>query len=388
MNKFTQKKWIATCLAWLVLLIFSALILTGWWYLLEPIVQLKGVPELAAIIITVLAVLCARQIGHYRADAARIQASQPWYLGWQFYIFLFVISALGILNAALTTFESRTILRDDISLVRHVFGELHTLAHKNLTPSDYKNKLAMIDGLLKKLHEEIVNPHGGNYCGVGPSATNIINEIKNIIPSYGVLNGSRHPIRPCHPNDPNAERVYSSYESMAHKMINSDQTFLAENGPMKLSFLTELDHHYSEMDADLTKLEAVAVGIGTTKDLDVQALHKSRDKYNADRQTYLSLSQSKSVDVPEITTLQSDQVNSYAATLGLILKRLNNPSTYFYLIIALLLDISLIYLITQLDYHFQFQKKGRQGSTFTIEDRFQTDPKFLWIEPPHNLRDN
>ena len=53
----------ATFFTWSVLLLFCALILAGWWWLLEPTLGRTALVALAALAITLLAAFSARQIG-------------------------------------------------------------------------------------------------------------------------------------------------------------------------------------------------------------------------------------------------------------------------------------------------------------------------------------
>jgi len=308
MDAFLGSKRTAACLTFLVLAVFCTLIMTGWWYLLKPTIQHPLASGLAAFLLMILAAFCARQIGQLRAESQRKKEQRRWYYGWKPYIFLAIISAIGTLNAAFVMFESRAILRHDISTMRDAYGTLIDTARQNLTPVDYFGKLARVDGLLENLHEEIVNPNQGRYCGVGPEALRIISEIKTLIPAYRVLNGSGS-IYPC--DIDKAEKVYQSYANMAHEMIQSDSAFLDANGPAKLKFLNQVNTHFTEMNKALGNLELAALGIGPTDSIDKTALYKTRSTYNSDRKTLINLNKSDLSDVLEIGDFQSDKINSY-----------------------------------------------------------------------------
>ncbi len=381
MEALTGSKRIATALTWLVLVIFCALIATGWWYLLAPTLGQQHLAGLIAILLTILAALCARQIGHYRADAITKGARPAWHHGWKPYLFLAIISALGTLNAAFVLFESRSILRGDIAMVRGHYSSLRDRAHQTLPPKGYEKKVAEIEGLLKGLHEEIVSPVGGNYCGVGREAFKIIAQIRTLIPDYHVLNGSGA-IVPC--DIPKAERLYQSYADMAHAMILGDREFLGVDGPAKVGFLAKLDQHYAAMDQALGELEGSAIGVGGTEMLNTPVLYEARNNYNADRRTFLSLDGRKHDDIREIKGLQSDDVNSYAATVELFWKRLFEPSTWFYLVLAFAIDFVTIYLLTQLNVRFGHVAADDDAPSEEAL-RFETDPRFLWTNPKREV---
>ncbi|PLR25181.1 hypothetical protein SGCZBJ_13205 [Caulobacter zeae] len=376
MGAFLGNRTVATVLTWVVLLVFSILVFTGWYYLFATILQNSLGAATIALLITLLAAVCARQVGQYRA-AAHEQGERPaWHHGWKFYIFLAVISALGTLNAAFILFESRAILRTDIAQVRGSYSALRDAAQLQLTPPGYKEKVARIEATLVNLHEEIVNPNGGSYCGVGPEALKIIANLRGEIPGYRVLNGSGA-IVPC--DRDKAEAVYQSYAKMAQRMVKGDITSIGVGGPVRLQFLDDLNARYGQMDAALAGVETAAAGFGGTESIDKRPLYRARDDYNADRGTFISLGGKPSGETPAIESLQTDEVNSYASTLNLFRKRLLHATTWFYLLIAFGLDLALIALITELNIRYG---QAHRAQATAIELRFYTNPRFLWAGRP------
>lgn len=381
MASFIGSKRTATFITYLLLGIFCLLIGAGWWYLLEPTVGIDAIAGGVSLLLATLAALCARQIGQLRADAMQSNARPPWYRGWRPYLFLSVVSALGTLNAAFVIFESRAILRNDIALVRIAYSNLRDAAHQALSLQSYADKAAKVDALLQTLHSEIVNPNGGNYCGVGDSARQIIAAITLQIPSYHVLRGPTP--HACVPNDPVTEHVYRSYEDMAHQLLRDDPDYIAEKGPQKASFLAALDGRYAEMRRALDQLEFAASGIGSTTGLDMKSLYVARSNYNADRLTFLSFTEpSQWNSLEPIDVLQSDRVNSYTATARLFWARINHPVSWAYLALAFGLDFAVIYFLTQFNFqHGRQKKRPLDPETIASERRFATDPLFLWVRP-------
>ncbi len=372
----------ATYATLLVVIVFCTVVGVGWWFLVSPqysqFIGSKPGRHAASVgtafLIMLIAAYCARVISQYRADAFRRNEKRTWYMGWKPYILLAVISALGTLNSAFVFFESRAILRQDIAVVRDNYGLLWAAAHKVLPSQPYAEKTAKMESLLKRLHEEIVNPNGGNFCGVGPSARSIITDMSAILPNYPVINGTG-PIRPC--DIGKAERVYQSYADNAHQMIKADDAYLRDNGPNKASFLEKLDQNFNRAIAQLGALEASSSGIGPSATVDQSPLYAARTSFNTDRRTYLSLSGDDPTSITSIDTLQSDEVSSYASTLSLLAKRAGQVTTWFYVAIALALDFAVIYLLTELN----LQQPKRQAVIGVVaEDKpFESDPQFLWV---------
>lgn len=366
----------ATLITWLVLIVFCAVILLGWWYLLEPTLHVKVLVGTGAFLITAIAALSARQIGQLRADALETERRR-WYRGWKPYTFLAVISALGTLNAAFVILESRAIVRSDIANVRDSYGTLRDIARGELPVRSYIEKVARIEALLKNLHEEIVNPNGGRYCGVGDSAKVIIEEIKQYIPSFHVLRGTGP--MPCSAAA-EVERVYRSYEGMAREMIRSDPGYLAANGPDKDALLATIDKHWEVMRAALNELETSASGLGPTDGLDMEALYSARGDYNADLKSFVSLSGKPWPRLAAIGMLQSERVNSYMSTLRLFIERMSHAWSWLYVVFAIGIDVVVIYLLTE----FNVRYGRKPASTLVgerIDERFQTDPRYLWVQP-------
>lgn len=372
MNALIGSKRTATLFTWVVLTVFCTIIFTGWWYFFEPTLGHRVAAWAAAFALTFLAALCARQIGQLRADWVINRTGNRWH--WLVpYFFLIFISALGTLNAAFYLFEGRNILRQDIASVRSAYTALRDEASKTLPPPGYAQRAAQVEALLKNLHEEIVNPFRGGYCGVGPVATSIIADIRQALPEYRVLNGSG-PINPC--DVERAEDVYRSYAEKAHDLLKRD-TRSGADAPAKLAFLDELHRRYAKMDGELGDLEVTAGGVGGTQSLHVRALLDARNAYRSDRAAYYSLLGEKVGTLPELRTLQTEDVNNYARLPDLLRRRIFHFETIFYLFIAVGLDLFLIYLLMNLNVRYGARRKREKEDT--IEPRYQTDPKFLWI---------
>jgi hypothetical protein len=241
-------------------------------------------------------------------------------------------------------------------------------------PQGYLEKEAQVNSSLSKLHEEIFNPNGGKYCGIGKDAELYIGEITNIYPKFHKLDGSG-PIYPC--DTGKEERIYKAYEKMALDLLHNDPEFVESHVKDKVEFREQLGGNYKKiiLDNSLGKLEESAAGLGSAESLDKGPLYDAFAAYNADHATYLSLtSQPAQTDLEP----QSNDVNSYAKALRLFIRRLDNAMSWFYLILAFGIDFAVIYLITQLNVRFR-----HKNYTYTEHDRvFETDPKYIWAALP------
>lgn len=373
---FAPTRQASVVFTWLVLGLFLILLITGWKYLIEPSVGDAFLATLAATILAAIAFLAARQIAQYRAQAMAENAAAPWYTGWRPYILLALLSSIGTINAAFVLFESRAIIRQDISVVRGNYDKLLSDAKARLPPPGYMSKLNQLDGLLKSLHEEIVNPNKGNYCGVGTAATSIIGKISTLIPQYTVIRGSGL-IKPC---DERAQRLYQSYETMAHDMLKHDKDFASSRGNERLEFADELKRHYDKVVADLSDLESRASGFGGVASLPLSQLYEARRQYNSDRQKYIGLIEDARPGIDEIDTLQSEQTG-YAATLQLLMRRFQHFNTWVYVGVAFGIDFALIYFLTLLYIDFVASRATANQDSRDFPEKFNVDPKFIWVRP-------
>ncbi len=362
--------------SWLILGLFLVLLITGWKYLIEPSVGDPFLAAIAAAILAIIAFLAARQIAQYRAQALAENAQSPWHTGWRPYILLMLLSSIGTINAAFVLFESRAIIRQDIALVRGSYDKLVSDSKGRLPPPGYVIKLNQVDGLLKSLHEEIVNPNKGNYCGVGSAATSIIGKISTLIPQYTVIRGSGL-IKPC---DERAQRLYESYDTMAHDMLKHDKDFSNARGNERLQFADELKQHYEKAVAELSDLENRASGFGGIASLPMTPLYEARRQFNSDRQRYIGLIEDARSGVSDIDSLQSEQTG-YAATLQLLVRRLQHFNTWVYVGIAFGIDFALIYFLTVLYVGYAASHALANEDESNFPKRFSVDPKFIWVRP-------
>lgn len=389
MNDFLGSRRNATLITWLFLLIFCGAIGFGWWSLVTASLQSTWAKAVALVFVlglTLGAAFFARQIGQMRAAAKLAGQTWRWYHGWKPWLFLAVISALGTLNTAFVLLESRSILRDDVQNVRNRASNLRVASDRDLTPAGFNEKEATVRGHLTNLRNEIINDRtDGKHCGVGREARDIIGQMRSILPNFREISGSG-PINPC--DRIKAERMYQPYEEMAWSLLRADRQFQQNKGPEKLALRDAIQRHQKEMDQPLRELETAASGFGPAAGIDKRALLSARDNYNADLKQYLGLigpAAASESELELVSHLQSDQVDSYAATLRLIYDRFLNYKTIFYLIIALGLDFAVIWLITLLNERFGSRSRRRQDGVSdhpSWSGPFAKDPKFLWVNPP------
>ncbi len=331
---------------------------------------------LAALALTAVALFLARALGQARAERKISDTSYRWYFGWPAYIFLAMLSALGTINAAFVLFEGSSVVRQDIDDVRGAFSKLSLAAHRELTLPSHEKNSADLDGLLATLHQEIVNPNGGNYCGVGSSAEEILHKIRDLVPEMPIIRGTGA-IKPC--DIDKATRVYNGYADNAHAALNRNQAYLNFLGPEKSKFLDKLDRDVTSMNDELNGVEGLLSDVTAfSKPTVQQPLAKAASNYRADQAIFADFIRPAATGLPDQIDISSSQeLGSIAAIMQIVSKRLSYPQTWSYLVFAILLDLGSIQLFTYI-----FSRRHELGGG--LADLYRKPgqrPRFIWENP-------
>lgn len=371
----------ATALAiWVLLvgtLVFAA-VFAGWWLIFEPAVPHPLIAVLLAAGLAVLALMLARLFAEKLAQSKQPGAARikPHY--WLAYVILFIVSGMGTVNAAFVLWEGPSVVRQDMAEVRNAYSALEIFARNSLTSAAHQRKAADLDALLANLREEINNPNGGNYCGVGDAANQIIAQIRAIVPQMPIIRGTGA-IRPCDPV--RAERVFQAYATSARATLARDSEFLAFNGPRKAEALAAVRSNAAAMRRGFDAVEGL-LGDPTafTRAEVQQPLATAANNYGDDYRRLASLAGRVDEAIPAaVDVTQSQDLGSFAAFFQIFISRIWEPKTWVYLAIAILLDFALVYVLKE-----AFLRYRRWGRASDIDPyrRRGPHPKFLWVNPP------
>jgi hypothetical protein len=380
-RNLTQSAATLAVLTLLDLLTMVSLVWYGWFLLFEKPFESGIAAALSSLMLTGLAVMLARWIGSQRANKQLTdRRSYRWYFGWTAYGFLFVLSALGTINAAFALFEGSSIVRQDIGSVRSAYDQLQIEANRTLKLPAFERKRADLASELEHLRVEIDNPNGGGYCGVGEAAEQILGRIQRIIPDMPRIRGTGV-IRPC--NSAVAAKVYRSYEESAYSTLAHDKDFLAFRGPEKEAFLAQLRSQVAHVDEQLAAAEGQLGDVTSFSRPSVQGpLVEATNSYKSDRSVYGDLIRPEQSSLPEQVDISASQeLGSIAAVLQIVLKHFFHARTWFYLLIAVLLDLATIYLFTQVYLFIAREYDERAKDPYTAAGSIA---KFLWANPPAN----
>jgi hypothetical protein len=98
-----------------------------------------------------------------------------------FFLLLFVFSGFSFICASMLLFAGPQIVSDTVTSTTDDLERLKTRGIEFLRSPEYEDRRSHILTLQVQLHQEITNYNPG-YCGIGPAAIAIINNISSLFP--------------------------------------------------------------------------------------------------------------------------------------------------------------------------------------------------------------
>jgi hypothetical protein len=303
-------------------IIFLAILGRGWQGLFAN--YGLSVSTFLGLLIGFIAIALAYAIGSERVHQPHAKAAALAY-----FFFLINISALGTINAAFVTFQAGNVFREEIDRATSATIKLRDVGKTLLTSADYIKFYQLVDERWKSLKAEIENPQ---RCGQGVEAARRASELQEILPSFRMLSGGGQ----C----TNIPRVLSAYEKQVSDLVKNSPFYSREKE--KIEYREKL---VSDTTAMLERL--VATGRSVNGRLNIQdvkmQLFDNAEQYIQLRQELETKVKHPTDGIPlKIDTSAVSALGDIGQIVPFILTRIAEPSTYFYLIIALLLDLAVI----------------------------------------------
>lgn len=314
-------------------LLYGALFMLaiGWGYYLLFAKQ----PVLGAILGVVLAGLAvsfARFLGNEEHGLKRFF---PLFLG------LLVVSAAGIFNNFMLTFEGKRIFSEAVSSSEDQFAQLRTVAEKK-PPEILKveEKIAAITAELANLIAELRNPAN---CGQGSAAMEIMARLKRMLPNFTPL--TRRGGDPC----ANINELIESYKSTIPELYRSTPWYQDSGYDAWLSDYNRIAAERAGAiplaKSELARLRVdVNVGAGATLVTRVKPELERLDAVYRDSLSVVRKYSDRTELPSELNLLSVRSVGEWSQLPNLILDRLGKPTTYLYLVLAIFADWLMIYL--------------------------------------------
>lgn len=253
------------------------------------------------------------------------------------FILLLGLSAVGVFNSLMINLEGKRIFQEAIEDASAKFKQLPIDAKKALRNGVIEAKMARVDSLKKALEQEILNPKN---CGEGPEAKRIMVDIAKELPGFQVLSGANE-------NCEGNEKLIEMYNVKIDGLLQDSDEFTKENYKELLKTKADIIATEASAQAKLDKLQseinngASLVGVARPQ---LEELASTYQKHALDLANF-----APGLDVPKSLDMQSIRnLGEWSQVINLILSRLDKPSTYVYLAIAVFADFMIIYLFSQL----------------------------------------
>ena len=133
--------------------------------------------------------VCLRHTGH-QIETTRAFRGYRRYLWIGSFLLLFLFSGYGFLTSSLLLVEGPVIVREGLSNTIEQLSALNAVAKNSLRVPAYEDIVSRVGALETQLHAEIKNPAGGQFCGVGVRAKDVLKQIAVYLPEVKILNGT------------------------------------------------------------------------------------------------------------------------------------------------------------------------------------------------------
>lgn len=307
-----------------ILIIFVAIVGRGWHGLFNPF----GLP--IAILVGLVVALIASSLA-YAIAIEHVQNPQAKSTAAAYFFVLFNISALGTVNAMFLTFQGTNVLREESQRAESTIAKFKGIAANEFKPRllGYDEFKSLVENKKDKLIQEILDPLN---CGQGVLANRYAQELQILLPNFR-LSGAKA-------NCQNASVVAGEYEKSIPALLKNSTQYLKvkEDADLRTEFTSVL----SQIDARSAKIQKML--ISNEPALSIKAeLFENADEYLKLRSQFKGGRFPNENSWPErIDTSAVSALGDIGQVIPFILSRLGEISTYIYLLIALVLDVTVI----------------------------------------------
>jgi hypothetical protein len=276
-------------------------------------------------------------IHHARSVSGRAK------LSWiPLFLILFMFSGYGVITASMLLFEGPTVCRESISAMLDALAKLEAYEIHALRDDAYEDTQSRVEAERVQLHQEIYSPSSRQYCGIGPSAKTIIENLARNLPGIALINGTD--------NDHNCKdtaylgRITRAYDQEIDAGLNN----LAERHqiPQQRQLHDEFTKSMAENKAILSSLLQKLAGRSnfitnfSLYSASVKALEDARTSYVRLFAKLKAFDRSGRPDVPASPPLGPvERLASGFQVVSVIGNRLDRPQTWLYIAVALLGDL-------------------------------------------------
>lgn len=297
---------------------------------------------------------------------------------WIVVALVLIFSAVGVLTAATLIFEGPVILREDLARARERLTALKETVKNDLRLTKYENLRAQVEAKLTALREEISAP--GN-CGMGPTARERLEEIRQLLPDVRSLSSDNVRI-PCS-DATSLDNLRNAYTNIVMVSLNNLEMAVQGRYPERKELIGRTEQVVADHDRKLAKRQEALAGLSSMIariNLYIDTV-RELTAANAD---YIKIRQEASALAPTINNLPenigsqaSENVSRPLSVFSILLGRLNYISTYIYSVVPILFDFLMLSLISYAVW-LRYQRRQQAINYNQAADVEGTQVVLLW----------
>lgn len=246
---------------------------------------------------------------------------------WILVVPLFIISAAGVYNTMMVYLEGGQVLSDAAASSQQQFARIEGAASTQLEANGVTTRINRINSLRDSLFSEIANPLN---CGQGPEAQRLIAELRRELPDFTPLS---NPANDCGQN----QKIIEDYTSRIAALIKRSSWNDAE-----LNAIVQESQAARKTLGDLQREISRSYSAGE--------IHQITSILESSQTTYQDLlfrlsRKTKTADFPQnLDIVGAQSLGNVYKLPALFFSRINEASSYVYLLVALGFDLLLVYL--------------------------------------------
>lgn len=305
-----------------ILVIFAFVVGRGWHTLVNNYGAAVSLPVgamMALIAIFLCYAIATERVYHPKSKRTQLA----------YFFVLFNISALGAINAMFLMFQSSNVFREEIERSNQAIVAIRDIGAQAISTSEYDRYRSEVSERWRNLRAEIENPQ---LCGQGPMAARRIAELQAVLPSFRPLAAGGKCDR--------IPELISSYEKQVADLEKVSPQYQAVRKKIDLKSRVR-----SESDALLEDVSEIRKGLNglLTVNTVKARLFDVSERYSLLRQELASTGVTGIDKVPVTIDMRAvSALGDIGQVVPFIISRLSDLSTYIYLLIAIVLDVTVI----------------------------------------------
>jgi hypothetical protein len=321
----------------------------------------------------------------YKARDAKGINKLKWVLS---FLLLFIFSGYGFISASMLLVEGPVIINEALRTSIDGLSSLGNAASDLLPVREYQELRGRVETESLQLSQEIKSPNSGHYCGVGPRAKEIIAAINKDLNNAVVIGNGDDRDHDCNSSQ-QIGGLQRRYESVIKHALDTHPLVAQYRIDQRSELQNNLSRAISKEQEQLTKVLAELSTVPHfifNLDLyhrSVAELETAKSLYDINYKKLADIVDPEKIKLPSYLNITStEKIASPIQVLNTIASRLDRPSTYIYIFIALAADFFASYLASVV---FLVHKRAEASQELLTEatNVGGTDVTYIWVPERH-----